>query len=190
MKKFTAKDFLRYSIVSFIVGIIFLIISIYVAYIPSKQFTTFEFISAIFMALAIILFPYISRAHKDNIPIYILKVLGYIILVVITAISIWVLIPIYNVITNSPNVWWNIFYWVLIIVSPCLLFVVLNITIKRIIAIVSYISSKIKCFSENNNTLQTSAKKVFACIGGGVAFIVSILTIVLTTLDIIEKLSK
>lgn len=177
--KITEKDLLRFSISFFITGSVFLIIKI--CFLPNNESTFFEIVTAFFMGLALFCFPYISKQNKNKLVDSLPKFCGYMILIVFTAFFL------FSFIINSMQGKVDVLVGV---ISAILLFFSLNFTIKPIIAIVSFVSTKIKQSSaeKGESKIQTAFKNTFANIAIVTSFIISMLTIIVSTIEILSKL--
>lgn len=174
----STSDFLRLSISFFLTGILFVFFEIYFSIPDETHF--FEAISGVFMAFAIVTFPFINREQINKLGTYLLKFCVYVILLLFT-IGI-----VTNFISLSQK---GVVVPLLGVVSAILLFLTLNFTIKPLITIVFFVSKKIKQVSKDkgDSKIETIFKNTFANIAIITSFIISMLTIIKSVIEIMSK---
>ncbi|MBQ5319291.1 MAG: hypothetical protein J6K17_09370 [Oscillospiraceae bacterium] len=170
------ESWLRLSISFFITGILFLLFDfIAINNISTDNQSTITLVSSIFMYAGIFCFPYIN--NKDKIFLAIGNFLFYLIYLIITVLAVlqWL--------SSASN--GNVNFWLSIIVAV-MLTILLNVTLKPLFFIIKTINQKICDISLKNQDgrITKGFKELFANIGIITAFIISILTIIKTIVEI------
>lgn len=172
------SDWFRICISFFLVGLLFLAVELFI--IPNKNDSKIMTISSICMAFSLFCFPYIDKTKMMD---AITKFGQYFVFLIFTISS--------SLIWLSSISQGNISVIHSIIVA-IMLVILLDITLKPIFFIVKSISQKINRSAQNNKNghFTTAFKTTFTNLSVITAFIISLLTIIKTIFDILEKLNK
>ena len=170
------SDWVRISLSLFLTGISFLIVDL--IFLKETNDTKIMVISSFCMAIALYCFPY---GDKDKLIISITKFTFYLIYLVITVIA-----TIFWLSDISQN---NISTLSSIIVA-IMLIILINITLKPLFQAIGSVSTRIKDVAEQDRDghVSTIFKGIFSNISIVTAFLISILTIINTLVDILKNI--
>lgn len=178
-------DWIRISLSFFLVGIIFLIFQL-IDKPNSSNFTTIKLLTSNMFILSLITFPYIyNKDGNDILTIVIIKVVAYLLYTSITAeiTLLWL-----ELIQISDETIITLYSFIVAI----LIFFLIEVTLRSLFRVIKKIIEKIKTYSQKNNNgnIITTLKCFFTGAGIVTGFVIAILTIVKTTLEIFEIISK
>lgn len=177
-------DWLRISLSFFLIGLIFLIILIIDIPNSNNYFST-ELLSSINFLFSLITFPYTNIDEKQAFIIVISIFLLYFIYASITAeiTLLWL-----ELIQISDEAIITLYSFIVAI----LIFFLIEVTLRSLFRVIKRIIDKIKKYAQKNNNgnIITTLKCFFTGAGIVTGFVIAILTIVKTTLEIFEIISK
>lgn len=168
----TNKDWFRLCLSFFIVGILFFIVDTSIADSTNEIIMS---ISSVCMSFSLFCFPYID---KDKLSKALVKFLAYMIYLILTISTLWVWLS--DISQGNVNLIFSVIVAIMVLI-------LINKTLKPLFQIASIFHNKIH--NSQGNHISAMFKNIFANIGVITAFLISILTIIKTVVDILKNLN-
>lgn len=169
----TNSDWIRVSVSLFLTGILFIIVDM--VFMNSPDNNTIMSISSICMSISLFCFPYIN---KEKLPKALIKFGAYILYLIVTISTLFVWLS--NISQGNINL-------TLSVIVAIMVLILINITLKPLFQIISILHNKIH--NSQSDHISAMFKNIFANIGIVTAFLISILTIIKTVVDILKNVN-